>query len=108
MNDLWPHYAAMMTRIGAERGWPPANRAQFDREAGSWGALCVGSPETVAVKIANTSRALGLSRFNMKYSNGTLPHDKLLRSIDLFGTKVAPRVRELMQQHVADTHSTSR
>jgi len=102
MNDLWPHYAAMMTRIGAERGWPPATRAQFDREAGPWGALCVGSPETVALKIANTSRTLGLSRFNMKYSNGTLPHDKLLRSIDLFGTKVAPRVRELMQQHVAE------
>jgi probable LLM family oxidoreductase len=106
MNDLWPHYAAMMTRIGAERGWPPANRTQFEREAGPWGALCVGSPETVALKIANTSRALGLSRFNMKYSNGTLPHDKLLRSIELFGTKVAPRVRELMQQHVADTQST--
>jgi alkanesulfonate monooxygenase SsuD/methylene tetrahydromethanopterin reductase-like flavin-dependent oxidoreductase (luciferase family) len=102
MNDLWPHYAAMMTRIGAERGWPPATRAQFDREAGPWGALCVGSPETVALKIANTSRTLGLSRFNMKYSNGTLPHDKLRRSIDLFGTKVAPRVRELMQQHVAE------
>jgi probable LLM family oxidoreductase len=108
MNDLWPHYAAMMTRIGAERGWPPANRTQFEHEAGPWGALCVGSPETVALKIANTSRALGLSRFNMKYSNGTLPHDKLLRSIDLFGTKVAPRVRELMQRAVADTHPSER
>lgn len=105
MNDLWPHYEAMMTRIGAERGWPPASRTQFEREAGPWGALCVGSPETVALKIANTSRVLGLARFNMKYSNGTLPHDKLLRSIELFGTTVAPRVRELMQQRVADTSS---
>ena len=95
-NELWPHYAAMMTRIGSERGWPPASRAQFEREAGPDGAICVGSPETVAQKIANTSRLLGLSRFNMKYSAGTLPHDKLLHSIELFGTRVAPRVRELM------------
>lgn len=108
MNDLWPHYAAMMTRIGAERGWPPANRTQFEREAGPWGALCVGSPETVALKIANTSRALGLSRFNMKYSNGTLPHEKLVRSIELFGTKVAPRTRELMQQDSEERKSVNR
>ena len=104
-NDLWPHYAAMMTRIGAERGWPPASRAQFEREAAADGAICVGSPETVAQKIASNSRLLGLSRFNMKYSNGTMPHDKLLRSIELFGTKVAPRVRELMQQHAAQSKS---
>lgn len=95
-EDVWPHYAAMMTRIGAERGWPPATRAQFDREVGSGGALCVGSPETVAAKIVNTVRLLDLSRFNLKYSSGTLPHDKLMRSIELFGTKVAPRVRELL------------
>jgi alkanesulfonate monooxygenase SsuD/methylene tetrahydromethanopterin reductase-like flavin-dependent oxidoreductase (luciferase family) len=72
-EELWPHYAAMMTRIGAERGWPPVTRAQFDREAGPDGALCVGSPKTVAAKIASTIRALRLSRFDMKYSNGTLP-----------------------------------
>jgi hypothetical protein len=52
----------------------------------------------VAAKIARTARLLGLSRFNMKYSNGTLPHDKLLKSIERFGTQVAPRVRELMAQ----------
>ena len=95
--DLWPHYEAMMTRIGGERGWPPPTRVQFEREAGPHGALCVGSPETVAAKIANTARLLELSRFNMKYSNGTLPHEKLMRSIELFGTQVAPRVRELLQ-----------
>ena len=92
--ELWPHYQAMMARIGAERGWPPPTRAQFEREAGPGGALCVGSPETVAAKITNTARLLDLSRFNMKYSNGTLAHDKLMRSIELFGTEVAPRVRE--------------
>jgi probable LLM family oxidoreductase len=94
--DLWPAYEVMMTRIGGERGWPPPTRAQFEREAGPFGALCVGAPETVAAKIANTSKALDLSRFNMKYSNGTLPHGKLMRSIELFGREVAPRVRELL------------
>jgi probable LLM family oxidoreductase len=93
-EELWPHYQTMMSRIGAERGWPPPTRAQFERETGPHGALCVGSPDTVAAKIITTARALDLSRFNMKYSNGTLPHDKLVRSIELFGTKVAPRVRE--------------
>ena len=94
--DLWPHYAAMMTRIGAERGWPPVTIAQFEREAGPHGALCVGSPATVAAKIAKTMAALGLSRFNLKYSNGALPHSARLRSIELFGTEVVPRVREAL------------
>jgi probable LLM family oxidoreductase len=96
-EELWPHHAALMTRIGAERGWPPATRAQFDREAGPDGALCVGSPETVARKIAATVQTLGLSHFNMKYSNGTLPHKLQMASIELYGTQVAPRVRELLE-----------
>jgi probable LLM family oxidoreductase len=95
-NELWPHYEAMINRIGGERGWPPATRAQFEREAGPDGALCVGSPDTVAAKIARTVRLLALSRFNIKYSAGTLPHAVLMRSIELIGTKVAPRVRELL------------
>jgi len=69
---------------------------QFERESGPDGALCVGSPDTVAAKIARTVRLLGLSRFNIKYSAGTLPHDLLMKSIELVGTKVAPRVRELL------------
>ena len=95
-RELWPHYEIMINRIGGERGWPPATTAQFEREAGPHGALCVGSPETVAAKIAHTVRDLGLSRFNVKYSAGTLPHDLLMSSIELLGTKVAPRVRELI------------
>jgi alkanesulfonate monooxygenase SsuD/methylene tetrahydromethanopterin reductase-like flavin-dependent oxidoreductase (luciferase family) len=94
--EVWPHYQAMMNRIGAERGWSPISRAHFEREAGPDGALCVGSPETVASKIANTVTLLGLSRFDLKYSNGTLPHERLMRSIELFGTVVAPRVRALV------------
>jgi probable LLM family oxidoreductase len=97
-RELWPHYEVMINRIGGERGWPPATTAQFEREAGPHGALCVGSPETVATKIARTVRELGLSRFDLKYSAGTLPHDTLMRSIELLGTQVAPRVRELIGQ----------
>jgi probable LLM family oxidoreductase len=95
-EELWPHYSALMNRIGAERGWRPIGRQQFEREAAPGGALVVGSPETVARKIAATMRDLQLSRFELKYANGTLPHDRLMTSIELYGTKVAPRVRELL------------
>jgi probable LLM family oxidoreductase len=95
-EELWPHYAAMMSRIGAERGWSPVTRAHFDREAGPDGALCVGAPDTVAGKIARAMKALGVTRFDLKYSNGTLPHERLMQSIELYGTQVAPRVRDLL------------
>lgn len=97
-QQVWPHYQAMMSRIGEERGWPPVTRAHFERETGPNGALCVGSPETVAAKIVRTVRALGLSRFDMKYSSGTLPHDLLMRSIELYGTRVIPLVRDQLSQ----------
>jgi probable LLM family oxidoreductase len=93
-EELFPHYMAMMNRIGRERGWPPRGRSDFERETGPDGALYVGSPETVAAKITQTVRDLGLSRFDLKYSNGTLPHEKLMKSIELFGTRVMPKVRE--------------
>ena len=95
-EELWPHYQALMARIGAERGWPPMSRAQFDAAASPTGALFVGSPETVATKIAYAAKGLGLSRFDLKYGNGGLGHDKLMKSIELYGTKVIPRVRELL------------
>ena len=94
-EELWPHHKGMRDRIGAERGWPPVTRASFDDEADR-GSLYVGAPETVARRIAATAKALGIARFDMKYSSGTLPHDKLMRSIELYGTKVMPRVRELL------------
>jgi probable LLM family oxidoreductase len=93
-EELWPHYEGLMNRIGRERGWAPIGRAHFEREAGPDGALFVGSPETVARKIVATVKALGLTRFDMKYSNGTLPHEKLMSSIELYGTKVVPLVRD--------------
>ncbi len=93
-EELWPHYQAMHAKIGRERGWPPMTRAQFDATAGPDGALFVGAPDTVAAKIVRTVRTLGLSRFDLKYSAGTLPHDLTMRSIELYGTKVAPSVRD--------------
>ncbi|WKZ66456.1 MAG: LLM class flavin-dependent oxidoreductase [Flavobacteriales bacterium] len=95
-EELWPHYSAMHARIGRERGWPPLTRAAFEQQAGPTGALCAGAPETVARKIARTAKALGLSRFDLKYSAGTLPHALQLRSIELYATEVAPRVQQLL------------
>jgi probable LLM family oxidoreductase len=94
-EELWPHHKTMRDRIGAERGWPPVTRSHFDHEADG-GSLYVGAPETVARRIAATAKALGIARFDMKYSSGTLPHDKLMRSIELYGTKVMPLVREML------------
>ena len=96
-EELWPHYAAMMTRIGRERGWPP-DRPRAFRAGGRprRRALRRRRPRPWPTKIAQTVQSLGLSRFDLKYSNGTLPHDKLMTSIELYGTKVVPRVRELL------------
>lgn len=93
-DELWPHYKAMHDRIGAQRGWPPMTRAQFEVAAGPNGALAVGSPETVAAKVVRSVTGLGAVRYSMKYSHGTLPHPLLMRSIELFATEVAPAVRE--------------
>jgi probable LLM family oxidoreductase len=92
-EELWPHFKANRDRIGQERGWPPMSREEYEREA-SEGALFVGSPETVAAKIVRAVEGLGLARFDLKYSNGTMPHETLMRSIALFGREVAPLVRE--------------
>ena len=72
-------------------------REQFDQTCGPDGALFVGSPETVATKIVAVTEGLGLSRFDLKYSAGTLPHELLMASIELHGRTVAPRVRERLE-----------
>lgn len=102
-EELWPHFLANRTKIGAERGWSPPTRAQFDREAGPNGALFVGSPETVARKIAAAAKTLSLARFDLKYSNGPMPHEQMMRSIELIGTEVAPRVHDLLATDVRAT-----
>lgn len=94
-DALWPHYSAMMNRIGAERGWSPMQRAAFDGEIAQ-GALYVGAPETVARRIVGTVRTLGLARFDIKYSHGTLPHEELMETIALYGEKVVPMVRDML------------
>jgi probable LLM family oxidoreductase len=94
-EELWPDYKRMRDRIGAERGWPPMERKEFDQEA-EHGSLYVGSVDTVARKIAATAKALGIARFDMKYSAGAVPHEKLMRCIELYGTRVIPMVRELL------------
>jgi probable LLM family oxidoreductase len=94
-EELWAPYRAMRDKIGSERGWPPMSRSEFEQEI-EFGSLYVGSPETVAAKIADTMKDLGVSRFDMKYSAGPLAHDKLLRSIELYGREVMPRVRALL------------
>ncbi len=94
-DEYWTGYKAMHDKIGGERGWPPIGRAQFEQEV-EHGSLYVGAPETVARKIAATAKALGIVRFDMKYSAGTLPHETMMRSIELYGKKVMPLVREMM------------
>jgi probable LLM family oxidoreductase len=97
-EELWPYYKEGRDRIGASRGWPPVTRAQFDQEASADGSLYIGSVETVAAKIARTVASLDVDRFDLKYSSGRFPHEKLMSNIELYGTQVAPMVRELLAQ----------
>jgi len=90
-GDFYPGYAHTFTKIGKERGWPPATRAQFDALRGPTGALLIGDAETVARKVLYLNEVLGgLSRITFQMGVSALPHDKMLRSIELLGTRVAP------------------
>jgi probable LLM family oxidoreductase len=93
-DDYFPSYARMMTRIGRERGWPPMSRAQFDAGTELRGAYAVGEPEAVAEKILFQHELFRHDRFLLQMSVGDMPHAKILRSIERFGTEVAPIVRE--------------
>ena len=93
VTDYYPGYAETFTRIGKERGWPPVTRAGFDAQRGSLGAFLLGSPEEVAEKIIRHSKALGgISRVTFQMDNAGLSHEKLMRAIELIGTKVIPLV----------------
>ncbi|HYO39745.1 MAG TPA: LLM class flavin-dependent oxidoreductase [Nocardioidaceae bacterium] len=98
VEQMFPHQRDAFTKIGRERGWAPYTREAFDAMTGPTGALFVGSPETVARKIAWAVRTLGLSRFQLKYSVGTQPNADRLSSIRLYGERVVPRVRELLAE----------
>src|SRR4051812_45017644 len=93
-EEFFPAYSGMMNRIGAERGWSPMSRPQFDALRSPRGALLVGSPETVAKKIVAQHEIFGEERFLAQMSVGPLPHEQVMRSLELFGTVVAPRVRD--------------
>jgi alkanesulfonate monooxygenase SsuD/methylene tetrahydromethanopterin reductase-like flavin-dependent oxidoreductase (luciferase family) len=86
----------MMNRIGRERGWPPIIREQFDRLCTLRGALVVGCPEQVIEKILFQHEVFGHQRFLAQMSVGPMPHAQVMRSIELFGTKVAPAVRKVL------------
>ncbi len=93
--EFYPGYAASMTKIGKERGWPPMTRSRFEAQAGDTGALIVGGPEDVAEKILRHSKALGgISRVSLQMDSADLPHEKLMESIALMGGQVKQKLRE--------------
>ncbi len=99
----WPPYLDVMGRIGRERGWPPPTRQRFDAEVARGGALLVGSPQEVIEKILAGHGLFRNDRFLLQLSVGTMPHDRMLRAIELFGTVVAPAVRKAVGQSVGRT-----
>jgi probable LLM family oxidoreductase len=95
IEEQWPHYYAMFGRIGRERGWGPTTKEHYLQEVRE-GSLYVGNPESVARKIAYAVSSVGADRFDFKYSNGPMPHEKLMKSIELYATQVIPMVREIL------------
>ena len=101
-DEAYPAYAAMMNRIGRERGWPPMSREGFDATRTLRGANLVGSPQEVIEKILFQHEIFGHDRFLMQMSVGTLPHASIMRSIELLATEVAPVVRRELASTVAE------
>jgi len=108
-DEAFPAFSGTMNRIGRERGWAPMTRADFDASLALHGATVVGSPDEVIEKVLFQHEIFGHQRFLMQMSVGTLPHDRVLRSIELFGTEVAPAVREeVARREAAAARSGSR
>jgi probable LLM family oxidoreductase len=95
-DEFWPYYLAVLRHYSRIRGFAVPTKESFEYEVGPHGALYVGSPETVAQKIATNLTVLGANRFDLKYGMGGLSHRALMTNIELYGTKVVPRVRELL------------
>ncbi|MFD4596575.1 LLM class flavin-dependent oxidoreductase [Streptomyces sp. NPDC058464] len=91
----WPHYRVIRDRIGALRGWPPVRKEEYRAEI-EHGSLYIGSPETVARKMARAIEALGVGRFDLIYTSGAQPISARLRAVELYGSKVVPMVRDLL------------
>jgi len=96
IETQWPHHEIAFGRVGEERGWPPITKGHFLNEV-QGGSLYVGSPETVANKIAYALTSLGATGFDLKYSTGPMPHSELMRCIELYATQVVPRVKDLLK-----------
>ncbi|NDD25655.1 MAG: LLM class flavin-dependent oxidoreductase [Actinobacteria bacterium] len=101
--EMWPNYQASFGRIGQERGWAPMTYQHYANEVAN-GSLYVGSPETVAKKIVETIQATGANRFDLKYSTGPQPQSQLMRSIELYATKVIPLVKAELGAELAITY----
>jgi probable LLM family oxidoreductase len=97
-DDFFPWYAAQMSRVGRERGWPPLTRQQYDQARSPQGALMVGSVQEVTEKILYEHELFGNTRFLAQASVGAVPHELTMRSIELFGTQVAPAVRKALNK----------
>ena len=95
MEEQWPNYENMVGRIGRERGWAPPTKEGFVQEC-MYGSQYVGSPETVAKKIVHAIKSVGAQRFDFKYANGPQAHSKLMKPLELYGTKVIPMVKEML------------
>ncbi len=101
-DDFYPGYARAFTEIGKERGWPPATRAQFDRTLGPGGALLIGDAERVAEKILAVNETLGgIARLNFQMTVAAIPHAKMMRAIEILGTRVAPIIRRELNHAAA-------
>ncbi|QEC66772.1 LLM class flavin-dependent oxidoreductase [Panacibacter ginsenosidivorans] len=103
-DEFFPTYAYVMSKIGRERGWPPTTREQFELMRSPSGALLVGSPQQVIDKILYEHELFGNTRFMVQFSVGTLPHDKMMHAIELFGNIVAPAVRKALQPVVTSNN----
>jgi probable LLM family oxidoreductase len=97
-DEFYPSYQHVMTQLGKERGWQPMTRQQFETMRTKRGALLVGSPQEVTEKILYEQELLGLTRFLLHISVGTMPHSKVMHAIELLGTKVAPEVRKHLKK----------
>jgi probable LLM family oxidoreductase len=93
---IYPRYAMQMGRIGRERGWGPVGRPQFDFEISPNGAMLLGDPATVAAKILREHALFGFTRFSLQFSVGSVPHDRMLRCIELYANEVVPRVKDAL------------
>ena len=99
VKELWPHYRDGFGRIGRERGWGPMTYEHYFNEVTN-GSVYAGSPETVAEKIIVALKSTGANRFDLKYANGAMPHSQLMKSIELYGSKVIPLVREALGNEI--------